>query len=151
MALTKITKTGITDAAVEKAKVGADAIDATKIEDDAISEEHLDVTAITGNAELSAVAADDDVLLVYDTSATAVRKIQKSNIVTLTYTSGTATGDGSDTTFTINSGRSVNDVLVIVNGAILIPTTDYTISGTTLTFLTAPAADAEISIRYLPI
>ena len=107
--------------------------------------------AFTGQTELSSQAADDDVLLVYDTSATAVRKIQKSNIVTLTYTSGTATGDGSDTTFTINSGRSVNDVLVIVNGAILIPTTDYTISGTTLTFLTAPAADAEISIRYLPI
>ena len=108
--------------------------------------------AITGQTELSALAADDDVLLVYDTSAGALRKIQKSNIATtLTYTSGTATGDGSDTTFTINSGRSVNDVLVIVNGAILIPTTDYTISGTTLTFLTAPAADAEISIRYLPI
>jgi len=108
--------------------------------------------AITGQTELSALAADDDVLLVYDTSAGAVRKIQKSNIATtLTYASGTATGDGTDTTFTINSGRSVNDVLVIVNGAILIPTTDYTISGTTLTFLTAPAAAAEISIRYLPI
>ena len=75
-----------------------------------------------------------------------------SNIATtLTYASGTATGDGSDTTFTINSGRSVNDVLVIVNGAILIPTTDYTISGTTLTFITAPAAAAEIQIRYLPL
>jgi len=107
---------------------------------------------ISGQTELAEVAADNDVLLVYDTSATAVKKIQKSNLSpTLTYTSGTATGDGSDTTFTINSGRSVNDVLVIVNGAILIPTTDYTISGTTLTFLTAPAADAEISIRYLPI
>ena len=107
--------------------------------------------AFTGQTELSSQAADDDVLLVYDTSATAVRKIQKSNIVTLTYTSGTATGDGSDTTFTINSGRSVNDVLVIVNGAILIPTTDYTISGTTLTFATAPANGAEIAFRYLPI
>jgi len=71
--------------------------------------------------------------------------------VTLTYAAGAATGDGSDTTFTINSGRSVNDVLVIVNGAILIPTTDYTISGTTLTFITAPAAAAEIQIRYLPL
>ena len=107
--------------------------------------------AFTGQTELSSQAADDDVLLVYDTSATAVRKIQKSNIVTLTYTSGTATGDGSDTTFTINSGRSVNDVLVIVNGAILIPTADYTISGTTLTFATAPANGAEIAFRYLPI
>jgi len=107
---------------------------------------------ITGQTELSALAADDDVLLVYDTSAGALRKIQKSNIATtLTYASGTATGDGSDTTFTINSGRSVNDVLVIVNGVILIPTTDYSISGTTLTFATAPANGAEIAFRYLPI
>ena len=109
--------------------------------------------AITGQTEESTVA-DGDSILMFDASASALRKITKANFspsVTLTYASGTATGDGSDTTFTINSGRSVNDVLVIVNGAILIPTADYTISGTTLTFLTAPAADAEISIRYLPL
>ena len=47
--------------------------------------------------------------------------------------------------------RAVADVLVIVNGAVLVPTTDYTISGTNLTFATAPASDAEIQIRYLPI
>ena len=61
----------------------------------------------------------------------------------------TFTGDGSTTTRTINSGRNVNDVLVIVNGIILVPTTDYTISTTTLTFVTAPAASAEIQVRYL--
>ena len=61
----------------------------------------------------------------------------------------TFTGDGSTTTQTINSGRNVNDVLVIVNGIILVPTTDYTISTTTLTFSTAPAASAEIQVRYL--
>ena len=66
-----------------------------------------------------------------------------------TYTSGTATGDGSDTTFTINSGRTVEDILVFVNGFQLTPTTDYTISTTTLTFSTAPAASAEIQVRYL--
>ena len=69
----------------------------------------------------------------------------------LTYTNGTATGDGSTTTTTINANRSVNDVIVSVNGFVLVPTTDYTISGTTLTFVTAPAASAEINIRYLPL
>ena len=69
----------------------------------------------------------------------------------LTYdTKTTASGDGSDTTFTINSGRAVDDVLVFVNGICLVPTDDYTISGTTLTFSTAPTNGAEISIRYLP-
>ena len=70
---------------------------------------------------------------------------------TLSYSSGTATGDGTDTTFTISSGRSVEDVLVFVNGFQLTPTTDYTISGTTLTFITAPANNAEITYRYLPL
>jgi hypothetical protein len=69
----------------------------------------------------------------------------------LTYSSGTATGDGSTLVFSITSGRTVEDVLVFVNGFQLTPTTDYLISGTTLTFTTAPASSAEISIRYLAI
>ena len=68
-----------------------------------------------------------------------------------TYTFGTATGNGSTTAFTISSGRTVEDVLVFVNGFQLTPTTDYTISGTTLTFITAPASSAEITYRYLPL
>ena len=113
MALTKITKTGITDASVERAKIGADAVDATKIADDAISEEHLDVTAVTGNTELSAVAAADDVLLVFDTSSGTLKKIQASNInsaPTITSISPTNanTGDGTGNhTFTI-TGTNFN-------------------------------------------
>ena len=71
--------------------------------------------------------------------------------ISLSYTSGTATGDNTTTNFTINSGRAVDDVLVYVNGFLLTPTTDYTISGTTLTFVTAPATSAEIVFRYLPL
>src|SRR5210317_1507688 len=108
--------------------------------------------SITGLTELAEQAADDDLLLVYDTSTTSLKKIQKSNIATtLTYNTRTATGDGSTTGFTINSGRAVADVLVIVNGVTLVPTTDYTISSTTLTFSTAPVSGAEIQFRYLPI
>jgi hypothetical protein len=32
-----------------------------------------------------------------------------------------------------------------------VPTTDYTISGSTLTFIAAPANLAEITVRYLRI
>ena len=59
------------------------------------------------------------------------------------------TGDGSTTGFTILADRSVDDILVFVNGICLVPTDDYTISSTTLTFTTAPAASAEIVFRYL--
>ena len=107
--------------------------------------------AITGQTE-ETTSADDDVILMFDTSASALRKVTKTNFSpALTYTAGSATGDGSTTVFTINSGRAVADVLVIVNGVVLVPTTDYTISGTNLTFATAPGASAEIQFRYLPI
>ena len=107
--------------------------------------------AITGQTE-ETTSADDDVILMFDTSASALRKVTKTNFSpALTYTAGSATGDGSTTVFTINSGRAVADILVIVNGVILVPTTDYTISGTNLTFATAPISGAEIQFRYLPI
>src|SRR5210317_1341379 len=107
---------------------------------------------IIGQTELATTAADNDVLLIYDTDASEIKKIQKSNIATtLSYSKGTFTGDGSTTTITINSGRAVDDVLVFVNGICLVPTDDYTISGTTLTFNTAPASSAEITERYLPV
>ena len=70
---------------------------------------------------------------------------------TLSHSVTKAVGDASTTAFTIASGRTVDDVLVFVNGVCLVPTDDYTISGTTLTFVTAPAASAEITFRYLPI
>jgi hypothetical protein len=71
--------------------------------------------------------------------------------VSLTYSKGTFTGNGSSTTITISSGRAVDNILVFVNGICLVPTDDYTISGTTLTFATAPVNLAEITVRYLPI
>ena len=107
--------------------------------------------SITGLTELAEQAANDDLLLVYDTSAGALKKIQKSNIATtLTYNTRTATGDGSTTGFTVTSGATVDDVLVTENGVLQAPTTDYTISGTTLTFGTAPASGVAIVIRELP-
>ena len=69
---------------------------------------------------------------------------------TLSHSKATATGDASTTAFTITSGRTVDDILVFVNGICLTPTDDYTVSGTTLTFVAAPAASAEITIRFLP-
>ena len=113
----------------------------------------LSTGTITGLTELSALAADDDVLLIYDTSAASLKKIQKSNIATtLTYSvNANLTGDGSTTGFTIGtSGRTANDILVTVNGVVFHPSDDYTLSGTTLTFTTPPSASAEIRVRYLP-
>jgi hypothetical protein len=59
------------------------------------------------------------------------------------------TGDGSTVAFTITNLYNVNNILVFQNGLCLRPTTDYTVSGTTLTFLTPPPLAAVIMIRYL--
>ena len=59
------------------------------------------------------------------------------------------TGDGSTVAFTVTSGMTVNNVLVFLNGVFQRPTTDYTVSGTTLTFGTAPVAAEVIIIKEL--
>ena len=115
------------------------------------SAQNLESRAFTNQTELAALAADDDVFLVYDTSAGVIKKIQKSNIAaTLTYVTRNYTGDNSDTTFTVTSGVTVDNCLVMENGVVQKPTTDYTVSGTTLTFITAPATGVAIQIRELP-
>jgi hypothetical protein len=108
--------------------------------------------AITSRTEL-VTAANDDLLLIYDTDAGSLKKIQKSNLsptINLTYNTRTGTGDGSTVAFTVTDGVTVDDVLVTENGVLQAPTTDYTISGTTLTFGTAPASGVAIVIRELP-
>src|SRR6056300_1532461 len=109
----------------------------------------LDIDNTTALAE---EPASGDKFIVYDATAGANRAVEYQYInPTLTYTNGTFTGDGSTTTITIDSGRAVNDVMLSQNGFLLVPTDDYTISGTTLTFTTAPTSGAEISVRYLPL
>ena len=59
------------------------------------------------------------------------------------------TGDGSTVGFTITDGQTVDNVLVFLNGVFQRPTTDYTVSGTTLTFVTAPVSAEVITIKEL--
>ena len=115
----------------------------------------LGTGAITGQTAETSVA-DNDLILIYDTSEAALRKMTKANFapsVSLSYSvNANLSGDGSTTAFTIGtSGRSQNDILVTVNGIVFHPSDDYTLSGTTLTFSTPPSASAEIRVRYLPI
>ena len=108
---------------------------------------------ITGQTAETSVA-DDDLILIYDTSAAALRKMTKANFapaVSLSYTTRTGTGDGTTTDFTVTSGATVDSVVVTENGIVQRPTNDYTISGTTLTFTTAPATGVAIQIRELPV
>ena len=58
------------------------------------------------------------------------------------------TGNGSTTAFTLSNSASVNDVFVFYNGVAMKPTTDYGISGATLTFTFTPVNNSQIMARY---
>ena len=77
--------------------ITADAIDATLIADDAISEEHLDATAITGHTALAESPADTDEFLISDGGT--LKRIDASYIGggswTLLETESTASGSAA--------------------------------------------------------
>ena len=64
-----------------------------------------------------------------------------------TFTKETATGDGSSTTFTGFFGsapENVNNVFVYIDNVFQEPTENYTVSGTNITFTSAPHSAARI-------
>jgi len=99
----------------------------------------------TANIQVIQLAESNNVIdTVLDNSITNAK-------LSLSYSPSHFTGDGSTTAFTITTGHTVDTILVFENGVCLKPTTDYTVSGTTLTMISAPLTGADISVRYLPI
>ena len=69
------------DGSISTAKLADDAVTEAKIADDAISDEHLDPTVITGQTAETSVA-DDDLILLSDTSSSAaLKKMTVANLV----------------------------------------------------------------------
>ena len=135
MPISKIKTNSLDDTAVSNAKLGADAVDATKVADDAVSGEHIDVSAITDHTELSlSDLATTDVLLIYDASANALKKITKGNLVasqptiTSVSPSNALSGDGTGNyTFTVTgTGYESSTVKFIGNDG-----TEYNATSTT--------------------
>ena len=58
-------------------------------------------------------------------------------------------GNSTTTNFVISANLTVDNVFVFENGVMQFPTTDYTINGTTLSFLTAPATGVAVQIREI--
>lgn len=58
--------------------------------------------------------------------------------------------DGLTSNFTISrNGLTANDLIVSVNGIVQAPTNDFTLTGTTLSFVIAPEANANIDVRMM--
>ena len=102
--------------------------------------------SISVHSDVNLTGIADNYILKWSSAQARFNVVAQSGV---SFTTSKLTGDGSTTDFTINSGRAVDDVLVFVDGICFVPTDDYTISGTTLTFTSAPVSSAEIVVRYL--
>jgi hypothetical protein len=134
MAIDKIVRNIVEDNAVTQPKIAAGAVDNTAI----------DKTIVTGLSELTSVA-DNDELIIYDASADALKRIDKSNTTGLdfpTYTSVSPTTsqtvDGGNITFTITgsgftagtNARLISNTGVRLNFDTVTRTNTTTISAT---------------------
>ena len=72
-------------------------------------------------------------------------------VTSLKYSTATFVSTSGNTQFTIAQGRTVDDILVFVNGICFTPGDDYTVTGNSLSLVDPPGVNAEITVRYLPI
>ena len=128
MAANSVDSDQYVDGSIDTAHIAADQITAAKIADDAISEEHLDVTAITGHTAETSVA-DGDLVVIHDASASALRKMTVANLVAnagggkinqVISTNNTTSGTFGSTTFGDMTGQTVNITPSASNSKILI-------------------------------
>lgn len=69
--------------------------------------------------------------------------------VTVNYAQDTFSGNGSTTAFTLSfTPASATSTIVYVDGVAQIVTTNYSVSGTTLTMVTAPATGQSVLVYY---
>ena len=59
-----------------------------KINDDGVSDEHLDVTAITGHPDMGGATANADQLLIYDANTDKLKKVSAQNFASYVSTAG---------------------------------------------------------------
>ena len=132
---------------VASADIDADAVTAAKIADDAISEEHLDVTAVTGHGDLGDAFADGDSIIVHDTSASALKEGTIKNLANymqdeLTFTTNTDTDvsaanlktrlAGFTSADTVYIGDADDDTTVVIRGTLQVDGTTTTVNSQTL-------------------
>ena len=79
------------------------------------------------------------------------RELTISSVSALDYVEyQSGTGNATTTPVTLNNSvTNPEEIMVSLNGITQIPTTDYTVSGTTLTFDEAPVSGTEIFILFL--
>jgi hypothetical protein len=96
-------------------------------------------TAVTGMVRFNTSL---DVLEFYDSDSWTAASSEFTVI-----TADEFNGDGSTVAFTLSSDSTTAGTVVAINGVVQIPTTAYSVSGTTLTFTEAPETNDVIDAR----
>ena len=91
-----------------------------------------------------APAANDNIYVVY--LGKELIDLKKKEI---SYQTGTGDGSNVNPITLTNSADNAQELMVMLNGVTQVPVTDYTVSGTTLTFTTAPANGVNILVYHL--
>jgi hypothetical protein len=79
----------------------------------------------------------------------AINKIPTSAFTTVDLLVDTFTATSGQTAVVLSTSTTVNACIVLVNDVMQAPTTDYTISGNTLTFTSALSLNDEVIVRIL--
>ena len=107
-------------------------------------------TSLSVNSAYSLPTADGNANQLLKTDGSGTLSFSDLTVADASMTVNNFTGNKSTTAFTITTAPSnANSLLVTINGITQRPTTDYTVSGTTLTFGTAPFTGANISSRLI--
>lgn len=113
------------------------------------------LTLPVGSTASAALPAPEALnLLAWNATADGVQNVNPASLLTVAGSSGFATqlfsGNGSTTAFTLTENPGfVANVEVFISGVRQSPVTDYTVSNTTLTFVSAPpAGTSNILVRW---
>lgn len=154
MGLTAITTRLIKDLAITTAKLAANAVTLAKL--GALSAKGDILTHDGTDHQALAVGTDGQVLTADSASANGVKWSSASGLSTSNFVNGetpTGTVDGSNANFTLANTPTAGTVRVFVNGVRMNVggSNDYTISGTTITFLTGaiPVSGDVILVDYM--
>ncbi len=92
----------------------------------------------------------DDMIAVVEQDLSDVVELFNDALADWAHETPTGTVNGSNTGFTISHAPiAANALIVFVNGLLQFPTTHYTLSGTTITFVTAPVTGSDIRAVFL--
>ena len=145
----KIDSQHYVDGSIDTAHLSADAVDSTKIADDSINSEHF-VDASIDEVHLNVTNTPvDNYLLSFDNASGGFTWVESSGGGSTSFIVETFSGNDSTTAFTLsNTIANENNLQIYIDG-VYQSKGNYSTSGTTLTFSTAPpTGSSNIEITH---